>query len=276
MIVAPVIIGTIIFLLMALSPCIFAFTFKSKVCDGYCLGFCIFILTSLLLGITLLIVFFIGALLFRIQLMKLIRLSLDLDIYSIVKYEPLWFLLFMWGAFAICFLEIFLVLNGLIKKKYNSPENKSKIFTFFSGYILPLSVVVLDLIFASFRISVFGNFTYFNGNCIFIIVELLVVVFSLNILGTILMLFVQHNNDNNNNLRQRIKWICIGNFFGPLLVGLIGIFTTAYIFYLAIIFYVSPLILGVYFYCNYIYEQKPIEDEVEHINNSNENLITDN
>lgn len=274
MIVAPVITGTIIFLLMALSPCIFAFTFKSKACDGYCLGLCVFILTAFLLGITLLIALLIVVLRFRNQLVGLVYL----DIYSIVKHEPLSFLILLWVALTLCFLEIYLVLNGFIKKKFNSLENKSKIFTFFSGYILPLSLAVFDIVFLSSRYSSFSDVTYLNGNCILLIIELLVLVFSLNIFGTMLMLFVQHSNDNenNNNLYQRIKWICIGNFFGPLLVGLIGILTTAYIFYLAIIFYVSPLVLGVYFYCNYISEPKLFGGPIQPISNSNEQLISNN
>ena len=67
---APAIVGIIIFLLMALSLVIFAFTLKNEVCDGYCLGLIVFISTSFLLVITLLIVFLIIALLFRNQLLK--------------------------------------------------------------------------------------------------------------------------------------------------------------------------------------------------------------
>ena len=67
---APAITGTIIFLLMALFPCIFCITLKSKVCDGYCLWLSVFILTTFLSVITLLTVFLIIALFYRNQLPK--------------------------------------------------------------------------------------------------------------------------------------------------------------------------------------------------------------
>lgn len=264
MIVVPAILGIIFLILIISSPCIFKHMLKIQSLDGYCRGFCCSFLVSVLLTIVGLILFGIAFFVFNVEIQLLI--ILDLNISTKILSIP--FKLVIWVALLGLSAIGYIVLNYNIKNKILTKEDSSKkIFLFFSGFILPLSLYMLFQVLRAFLITDFGLLTWRDGTIRLVMGELLTVIIALYLLGIMLMIFLYHKTEKNY-----IKWICLGHYFGPFVFILLGaLIGVSFIFYFAGLFFVTPLATGIYFYLSETGEK--LRPSLENIRNMNEDKL---
>ena len=264
MIVAPAILGIIFLILIIASPCIFKHVLKIQSFDGYCRGFCISFLVSVLLTIVGGILFAFVFFTFNLETQLLFNLDLNMG----VKIFSIPFKLTIWAGLLGLSAIGYLVLNYNIKNKILVKEDSNKkIFLFFSGFILPLSLYMLVQVLRSFLITDFGLLTWRDGTIQLVMGELLPVIFSLYLLGIMLMMFLYHKSEKNY-----IKWICLGHYFGPFIFILLGaLIGVSFIFYFVGLFFVTPLATGMYFYLSET--NIKLRASLENIRNMNEDKL---
>ena len=267
MVIVPAILGIIILILIIASPYIFKHMLKIQSFDGYCRGFCTAFLISVFLtivgGILFLFIFFVFNI--ETQILFNFNFNLGLKIFSIPFKLVVWVGLL--GLYAIGYLVLnYNIKNNILKKD----DSNKKIFLFFSGFILPLALYMFLQVLTAFLVQDFGLLTWRDGAIQLVMGELLAVIFSLYLLGIMLMMFLYHKTEKNY-----IKWICLCHYFGPFIFILLGaLISVSFIFYFAGLFFVTPLAAGIYFYLSETGEK--LRASLENIRDMNDDkLVSD-
>lgn len=247
----------ILFIILILAlPFAFKIALKMEGFAGYCKGLCCICLIGLVLLIILLI-----ELLGLAEMIKddTERDTPDLSAFSNIDYiKDLSFKIrfFIWLVDLVDKLAIFLVIF-CYEGKFSSiaPKNNS-IFMFLSGFLFPFTIMYAfyaAIAYGSDELSewIAQRYDSDTGKAIedlttsFIVgseftTAALMVLYS----GTIIMIWL-----HKKKLSSFIIWICVGCFFGPLIIEFIGICGVDFFYtYLVPISYIASPICGAFFY----------------------------
>jgi hypothetical protein len=253
MVLSVFLIALIFIILLVALPFIFKLIFKTKKFLGYGMGVCCSIITI----VAIIMIIIVGIFFFLV----LFNRHYNTKDYEIVVLIYIFFFLFL--IYMIIFLIIFYYTKEISNK--NQPNNS--VFMFIAGYLLPQFLLIyLYFIIVSLNVEEGTiNITQFefNGPGIIILnVFLLLLLYMIQIAGTIILSMLHHRKVN-----KYIFYILLTCYFLPFLFFLIGyIAQNRYILNISsIVLNIATLVFGVFYYCKYA-KGTPSSELLEEIN----------